>query len=77
MPAVRRDGKRKILPRMRHEKARSTGRRLDVQLRREEHGQILFGVRQARARRRVDLRVRHEKQRQILLQLRQALRRLR
>ena len=33
MPAVRRDGNRKVLPRMRHEKARSTGRRLDVQLR--------------------------------------------
>ncbi len=30
MPAVRRDGKRKVLPRMRHEKAGSTGRRLDV-----------------------------------------------
>ena len=46
--------------------------RVDMQLRREEHGQILFGVRQARARERVDLRVRHEEQRQILLQLRQA-----
>ena len=46
--------------------------RVDMQLRREEHGQILFGVRQARARGRVDLRVRHEEQRQILLQLRQA-----
>ena len=36
MPAVRRDGNRKVLPRMRHKKARSTGRRLDVQLRRGE-----------------------------------------
>ena len=36
MPAVRRDGKRKVLPRMRHKKAGSAGRRLDVQLRRGE-----------------------------------------
>ena len=36
MPAVRRDGNRKVLPRMRHKKARSTDGWLDVQLRRGE-----------------------------------------
>ena len=45
---------------------------MDVQLRHEEHGQVLLELRQARARGRVDLRVRHEEQRQVLLQLRQA-----
>ena len=34
--AVRRGGKRKVLPRMRHKKAGSAGRWLDVQLRRGE-----------------------------------------
>ena len=45
MPAVRCDGKRKVLPRMRHEKARSTGRRLDVQLRRSKQGKVLRRMR--------------------------------
>ena len=38
-----------------------------TQLRREEHGQILLELRQARARERVDVRLRHEEQGQVLL----------
>ena len=67
---------RQLLPQLR-QAGSGERERVDVQLRREEHGQILLRVRQARARGRVDVRLRYREQGQILLQLRQALRRLR
>ena len=72
---MRRGSDRQVLSGMRRKEARTEagGRRMDLRVRREEHGQILLRVRLSQARgclRKLDLRLRCHLYRQVLSRLR-------